>query len=79
MLDDAIFEPTKSDLPDLEVLLWKLAQRWTGRFVPLDDNEDEYIIHLLKAPCPICTGTGQDGMHHDGSPIECKTCQGRGK
>ena len=79
--DEGVFDPLPDDLPDLPTLVWKLARTAvSGTDVPeLDADEDEYIRHLLAAGCPICGGTGQNGMDREGNPYECKTCKGKGR
>lgn len=75
---DPFQEPT-SDLPDLETLIWKLVRLREVENLPLDDDEIEYIVHMRAANCPVCGGTGQDGMQLDGQPIKCRTCDGKGR
>lgn len=77
---DPFQEPT-SDLPDLETLVWKLVRHMNpgNGFPELDEDESEFVAHALRATCPVCGGTGQDGMQLDGQPIKCRTCDGKGR
>jgi hypothetical protein len=72
------FEFEYNDLPDLETLVWKLMHV-PDDLSAFDDDELEFIRHVNEAGCPVCAGTGQDGMTRAGLPIECKTCKGRGR
>lgn len=80
--DDEVFTPR--DLPDLELLLWKFvhAVPITALAIvmhTLDEQELEYVEHVAAAKCPVCGGTGQNGMGLEGVPYPCRTCNGKGE
>lgn len=81
---EEMLHPDKLRIAHLETVLWKLVQAsgapqglYVHHLERFTEDEVETLWEMRQQPCPICGGTGQDGMSRDGQPRQCHTCKGR--